>query len=216
MALPDSTAGAQIASGAFFPAWVGFLDIVGDPVRATTATVSLSFSSTGDSDLDGQTYIAVDPTMVGVTPFQNKEGGSETLTVSLSGIVGPDSDLLNAIGNKANWQGRTARFWAVIYDPDGVQKGAVWNIYTGRMSAARINAMPDNQIVEIDIENYLASLKEASGRTYLDQEKFDPNDYTPRLKIAVANGATKGVTDGVSGTYWRQAAEYNLGKGWIG
>lgn len=196
VSLPDSTAGAQLSSGAFFPAWVAFLDISGDPVRVTTANVALTFSGTGDADLDGFTYDAVTPELVDVGAVKNQEGGSETLTVSLSGIVGPDTDLLNAIGNVGNWRGRTARLWCIIYDPSGVQQGAVWNFYTGRMSAARITGAPESQTIAMDIENYLASLKAASGRTYLDQAQFDPGDHSAELKIGAANGAEKGVKDG--------------------
>lgn len=194
MALPDAAAGTQIASGGFIPAWVAYLDIVGDPVRATTARMSLTFSGTGDADLDGQTYSAVDPTVIDIGGVKNQEGGSETLTCSLSGIVGPDTDLLNAIGNTANWRGRPARLWSIIYNPDFVQQGAVWAYYTGRMSAVRLIGSPDAQTVQMDIENYLASLKQASGRTYMDQEYFDPADHSAKYKIAVANGYTKGST----------------------
>lgn len=215
MALPDATAGAAL-TGDFVPAWVAYLDIVGDPVRVTTAPYSLSFSGTGDSDLDGQNYSAVDPSLVSIGAVKNQEGGSETLTCSLSGIVGPDTTLLNVIGNVTNWRGRTARLWCVVFSPSGAQQGAVWAFYTGRMSALRIRGAPSDQTVEMDIENYLASLKQASGRTYMDQAKFDSGDLSARLKIAAANGATKGVvstaaTPWTRGSYDDLAALYGQG-----
>lgn len=193
MALPDSTAGAQLASGSFAVAWLAWLDIVGDPVRATTAPRSLTFGSVGDPDLNGQTFDAVDPTMVSVTDVRNAEGGSETISFTLSGIVGPDTALLNILGDPSQWRGRTARLWAVIYDEAGTQQGAIWPIYTGRMSAMQIIGDPSQQTVKLDVESYLAALKQASNRTYLDQASFDPNDNTAALKIGVANGNTKGV-----------------------
>lgn len=203
MSLPDATAGTQLLTD-FIPAWVCFLDVSGDEVRVTTAANSLTFSSTGDADLDGFTYSAISPSVVNVGPVANKEGGSDTLTVSLSGIVGPDTDLLNAIGDTTLWRGRSARLWAVIYNPSMVQQGAVWAYYTGRMSSIRLSGAPDNQTVEMDIENYLASLKQASGRTYMDQDKFDAGDLSSKLKIACANGFTKGAAN-VSGIsdQWR-------------
>lgn len=193
MSLPDSAAGSQLASGFFDPAWVAFLDFDGDPVRATTAGKSLSFSGTGDADLDGHTFIAVDPTMVSVGDVKNAEGGSETLSFMLSGIVGPDSDLLNIIGKRALWHGRNARLWAVIYNESGGQQGAIWPVYTGRMSAIQIVGDPSAQTVKLDVENYLASLKQASGRTWLNQAIYDSVDNTAALTIGVANGAKKGV-----------------------
>lgn len=193
MALPDNAAGAQLASGSFAVAWLAWLDIVGDPVRATTAPRSLTFGSVGDPDLNGQTFDAVDPTMVSVTDVRNAEGGSETISFTLSGIVGPDSTLLNILGDPSLWRGRTSRLWAVIYDEAGTQQGAIWPIYTGRMSAMQIIGDPSQQTVKLDVESYLAALKQASNRTYLDQSSFDPLDNTAALKIGVANGNTKGV-----------------------
>jgi len=193
MSLPDATAGAQLARSSFAVAWLAYLDILGDPVRATIAPRSLTFGSVGDPDLNGQTFDAVDPTMVSVTDVKNAEGGTDTISFTLSGIVGPDSTLLNLLGNQANWRGRTARLWAVIYDEAGVQQGAIWPVYTGRMSAMQILGDPSQQTVKMDVESYLASLKQASNRTYLDQSSFDPLDNTAALKIGVANGNTKGV-----------------------
>jgi hypothetical protein len=136
--------------------------------------------------------------MVGVTDVKNAEGGSDTLSFTLSGIVGPDTDLLNIIGDVSLWRGRPARLWAIIYNESGTQQGAVWPVYTGRMSAAQIIGDPNQQTVKVDVESYLVSLKQASGRTYLDQASFDPVDTTARLKIGIANGATKGVSNAAS------------------
>ncbi|MFA7505299.1 MAG: hypothetical protein WCZ28_11415 [Burkholderiaceae bacterium] len=210
MSLPDATAGATIASGSFSPAWMAFLDFAGDPVRATTAPYSLTVASSGDPELDGYTFDAVDPTMVSVGDVKNAEGGSETLTFMLSGIVGPDSDLLNTVGDTSLWRGRTARLWAVIYDEAGVQQGAIWPVYTGRMSALQIGGSPSAQTVKLDVENYLASLKQASGRTYLGQKSFDPIDNTAALTIGVANGATKGVAGAVPTPSWWGRLPYNF------
>ena len=193
MAGPDTAAAAQLGREFFTAAWIAYLDFQGDPVRATTARVSLSFAATGDADLDGHSFDAVDPSLIGIGDIKSAESGSETLPFTLSGIVGPDSDLLNIVGDTSKWRGRTARLWAVIYDQNGTQQGAVWPIYTGRMSALQIVGAPDSQTVKLDVENYLASLKQASGRTYLDQALFDPGDNTASLMIGVANGATKGV-----------------------
>ncbi|ODU71351.1 MAG: hypothetical protein ABT11_04075 [Novosphingobium sp. SCN 66-18] len=213
---PDAAAGAQLASGYFDAALLCWLDFDGDPVRVTTAGASLAFTGTGDAELEGFTFDAVDPSLVGVTDVLNKQGGAETLSYTLSGIVGPDSDLLNMLGNPALWRGRTARLWAAIYDETGARKGAVWPVHTGRMSAFQIVGEPAEQTVKLDVETYLASLKKASGRTYLDQAQFDTLDNTAALTIGVANGATKGVKGAVTvagaffdpqgSYYWRENA----------
>jgi len=198
MSLPDSTAGAQLASSGFQVAWLAWLDFDGDPVRATTAGRSLAMSGTGDADLDGYTFDAVDPTMVTVSDVKNKEGGAESLTFTMSGIVGPDTDLLNIIGDRSLWQGRTARLWAIIYNEAGTQQGAVWAVYTGRMSGVEITGTPESQTIILDVESYLAYMKQPSGRTYLDQSQFDPDDNTASLKISAANGSKDGAAKAYS------------------
>lgn len=193
MSLPDSTAGAALSSSSFQVGWLAWLDFDGDPVRATTAGYSLTMAGTGDAELDGYTFDAVDPTMVSVSDIKNKEGGSETITFTMSGIVGPDTDLLNTIGDPSLWQGRTARLWAIIYDETGAQQGAVWPVYTGRMSGIQIAGDPSNQTIILDVESYLAYMKQPSGRTYLGQSQFDPDDNTAALKISAANGSKDGA-----------------------
>lgn len=212
MALPDATAGAQLSSGYFNPAWMAWLDFDGDPVRVTTAGRALTFIGSGDAELDGYTFDAVDPSLVGVTEVHNKEGGAETLSFTLSGIVGPDTDLLNVLGNPALWRGRTARLWAAIYDAGGVLQGAIWPVYTGRMSALQIVGEPSGQTVKLDVESYLASLTKASGRSYLDQPQFDGNDNTAALTIGIANGSTKGIAHGSSAQYGGTAPYRGLAR----
>lgn len=211
MALPDALAGAQLASGYFNVAWLAWLDFDSDPVRVTTAGNSLVLAGTGDAELDG-TFDAVDPSLVGVTEVHNKEGGAETLSFTLSGIVGPDTDLLNVLGNAALWRGRTARLWAAVYDAAGVQQGAIWPFYTGRMSALQIVGEPSGQTVKLDVESYLASLTKASGRSYLDQPQYDGNDNTAALTIGIANGSTKGIAHGTSASYGGTAPYRGLAR----
>lgn len=211
MALPDALAGAQLASGYFNVALLAWLDFDGDPVRVTTAGNSLVLAGTGDAELDG-TFDAVDPSLVGVTEVHNKEGGAETLSFTLSGIVGPDTDLLNVLGNPALWRGRTARLWAAVYDAAGVQQGAIWPFYTGRMSALQIVGEPSGQTVKLDVETYLASLTKASGRSYLDQPQYDGNDNTAALTIGIANGSTKGIAHGTSASHGGTAPYRGLAR----
>lgn len=174
------------------PPFLIWLDIPGDPVRATTWEESLRLSGTGDPDLDGQLFSAVDPTMADVTGVKRATGGTETVTASLSGIVGPNSDLLDILGDETKWKGRVARLWFLTLNAAGDRVGAVVPFYTGRMVGFSISGSPKMQTAKITIETYLASLTSASNRTYLDQADFDPGDGSATLTLAVANGAKAG------------------------
>ncbi|KQO51412.1 hypothetical protein [Sphingomonas sp. Leaf257] len=188
MSRPDAAASAALDASVIRPVFFCYLDIVGDPMRACTAGRSFGFSGTGDVDLDGFTFDGIDPTVVDIGPVRNKDGGADAVTAKLSGIVALDADLLNIIGNKANWQGRTARLWRMIRDENGNQQGGVQHYYTGWMTSLAIGGSPESQTINLTIESYLAAFSKASGRTYLDQDTFDPGDQSARAAIAVANG----------------------------
>ena len=181
------------------PAFFVFLDILGDPVRASTAGYDVSFTAgqTGDPDLDGHTFGGIDPRVVNIGELTNSRGGSDTLECSLSGLLLPDNDLLNTVANKANWRGRVARFWVQIRDENNVWRGKIAHYHTGYMWSLEIEPSPERQIITLKTENYLSFLKRASGRTYLSQNIFDPNDQSARATIGAANGA-KGPASGVN------------------
>lgn len=196
---PDATATAALGAEVVRPAFLCWLDINGDPVRATTWPVSLEMSGTGDTDLDGYTFHAVrDPTLVNVSPVTHQDGGSEAVTASLSGLILPDSDLFDVIGDPANWRGRDARLWAGVYDENSVQQGAIWAYHTGKMTSLSIRGSSQGQVIEVSIETYLASIAPASNRTYLDQSYFDSGDESAKASIAIANGVS-GSNPGVQG-----------------
>lgn len=200
MSRPDSTAKAALDLQLLHPCFVGYLDFSGDPMRVTTAPYSVTFSSTGDTDLDTYTFDAMDPQIISVSEVQHKEDGSETVTASLSGLATVDTALLNIIGDTSLWRGRTASLWLMLYDTSYARVGNVWRFYTGRMMSAAIKGDIAGQTIEIQIEGYLASLSQASNRTYLDQSYFDSGDLSAAASIAIANGThNTGAGSGLGG-----------------
>lgn len=205
----DANAKAALDGHAVRPVFFAFLDILDDPVRACTAGRSMSLAGTGDDDLDGFTFDGINPTVVDISPVKNSAGGSGTVTAKLSGIAALDQDMLEQVGDPANWQGRTARLWKMIRDGDGAQRGAIQHYYTGYMVALSVGGSPEGQTINLTIESYLAAFSEASNRTYLDQESFDPGDLSARASIAIANGisGTPIVQNTMNfGDLWRHAA----------
>jgi hypothetical protein len=195
---PDAAAIAQLGRSVVRPRFLVWLDIAGDPLRATTWPAPITPSGTGDADLDGFTFAALDPRLVNITLPNERAAGTDTVTASLSGLLLPDADLFAVIGDRANWQGRTARIWMAVCDEDGVQQGPIWALYTGKMSSLTIGTDASGGVIDLEIESYLATLAPASNRTYLDQEYFDPADQSAKASIACANGVS-GSSLGLSG-----------------
>jgi len=187
---PDSAAQAALAADVRRPVTICYLDILGDPIRVTDAPYGFAFSGTGDADLDGFTYDAVDPQFVSVSSVKAKEGGTGTVTLTLSGLIGIDGELMNEIGSRAHWQGRSARLWKAMLDPASLQRvGAIWTYYTGYMSVPKIIGDQSSQTITLEVESYLGFFSQASSRTYLDQALYDAGDHSAELAIAIANGA---------------------------
>lgn len=189
---PDAVANAALAAHVRRPINIAFLDIAGEPVRVTDGPYHLTFAGTGDEDLDGHTFQALDPSVVSVGKVRAKEGGSDTVTLTLSGLAGIDDDVMTQIGNKAAWAGRDARIWKAMLDPVQLTRiGAIWCYHTGYMSVPKITGDRTSQEISLDVESYLGFLTQASGRTYLDQSSFDAGDLSAELAIAIANSGGK-------------------------
>lgn len=199
MSRPDPTAAAAL-DGDVLPIWLVYLDFADDPLRGCTAGQTLSFSGSGDPDLDGQTFDGINSQMIEVSDVSSSESGTDTVTVVISGIASLDADMLAAINNPAIYQGRTARLWRVIRDASGAQAGGIQPYYTGYMVTGYVSSEPDEQTITIQIEGYISAHSEPSFRTYLDQESFDSGDLSARAAIAIANGvgADPGIGSGVS------------------
>ena len=187
-----------------------YADFVDDVLRVTSGLYDLTLTGTGDSELDGD-YDSYNHEVIEVSPVKHNEQGSDTVTISMSGLLvgtvlqtdidgnyiyGADgkpltetsSDFLNMIGDRTRWQGRTARLWFYCVDENESLVGSYIPYYTGYMNDVSIDGDPDSQRVTLSIENYLVSLSGASNKTYLMQQVFDVDDLSGNATISAANG----------------------------
>lgn len=204
MSLPDSTAAAALGDQVIHPVFFAFLDFVGDPVRANSSGHDITPSGTGDDDLDDHLFLGISHVFVDVSPVKVGQGGSESVTAKLSGLPEIDSDTLNMLGDKTNWQGRVARLWRVIRDAEKTQQGGFQAYYTGYMTSLSIGGNEDGQTILVTIETYLAAFSTAPNRTYLDQQRYDSGDESARAAIAIANGVSGANGNTPQGTPYYQ------------
>jgi hypothetical protein len=191
--------------------WVCYLDVVGDPLRASTGLYDKTFSGTGDPDLDGDTYVSYPSDLISVSEVQHDEAGSNQVSVSMSGLIVNNIDFLNTIGNRSNWQGRTARLWWYVVDQNENQIGEVYSYYTGYMNDIMINGSPDSQTITMTIEHYLVTLTNTTNKTYQMQGEYDSGDESAARSIAAANGANKsGISTPFGGNF-----EFGPGTGGV-
>jgi hypothetical protein len=195
-----------------------YADFEGDVLRATSGIYDKTISGSGDAELDG-TYFSLDHNLIEVSPVKHNESGSDTVQVSLNGILAATeyvqerdgdlifqrdgaeirirgSSLLNILGDVTRWQGRTARLWFYIVDDDENQVGSIIPYYTGYMDDITIAGAPSSQRITLSIENYLVTLAGASNKNYLSQSQYDSGDNSAAATISAANGLVGGVIGG--------------------
>jgi hypothetical protein len=193
MSLPDATHAAALDAEVIKPIWFAYLDFEGDPVRANTSGADITPTGSGDPDLDDLEFTGISASFVDVSSLKVGEGGSDSVTARLSGLKGIDDDTLALINDPANWRGRDARLWRIVRNAANVQQGGFHAYYTGKMTGLHHRGSGEEQMIEVTIESYIDALSEASNRTYLDQENYDPGDKSARATLAIANGNYTGA-----------------------
>lgn len=194
----DSTGAAALDQPVIRAAEFIYADFAGGALRVTTYGADLVLSGTGDPELDG-TYSAVSASLITFGETTQKEGGSDTFTITLSGMKTLDAELLADIGDRSKWQGRVVRRWKRMYDENNAPIGAFIPHETGYMMTPEILPSAESQTIVMSCENYLAGLSQASNRTYMSQKYYDAADTSAHASIGAANNATTGPGAGVGG-----------------
>lgn len=195
----DATTQGALEATVLYWRMLLWADFDGDPLRATSGLYDRTISGSGDAELDGF-YDSYDHNLISVGPVKHNETGSDTVTVTMSGLL-LNADLLNMIGGRTNWQGRSARLWFYCADENETQVGSIIPYYTGYMNDVVIAGSPSEQRITLTIENYLATLSGAPSQTYMMQNLFDAGDLSANATLGAANGlgSGSGVSSAVGG-----------------
>lgn len=193
MPLTDAALSQQV----LYAFMVGFLDIADMPIRAALShsSVAVPEGMTGDADFDDQIFDALDPTFLSVGTIGHDEGGSETVKIRLAATIAGDAEVLNALADRAKFQGRRATFWIGLRDAAGAI-AEMRHLHTGYMSVPEISCEPDEQIITLRSENYLNIISGgAPKRSLLAQRDYDPDDASADAVAGAANStAPSGLT----------------------
>ena len=170
------------------PIRCALVDFVDDPMRLTDSPYPLSFSDTDDEDLDGFTFSPINNDPINVSDVTQNERGADTVTITLSGIIGLDSDTMNIIGDQSLWRGRVLRLWRLVFNESLQMIGYPDPYFTGYLSMPSFLFAADGSTISVTAISYTASLVGASNRTYLSQAEYDVGDLSAEASIAIANG----------------------------
>ena len=186
----DATTQGALEATVLYWRMLLWADFDGDPLRATSGLYDRTISGSGDAELDGF-YDSYDHNLISVGPVKHNETGSDTVTVTMSGLL-LNADLLNMIGDRTKWQGRSARLWFYCANENETQVGSIIPYYTGYMNDVVIAGSPSEQRITLTIENYLATLSGAPSQTYMMQNLFDAGDLSANATLGAANGLGAG------------------------
>jgi hypothetical protein len=175
-----------------------YADFVGDVLRGTSGLYDKVISGSSDTELNG-TYESFDHNLINVSTVKHNESGSDTVAISMSGLVVNNAAFLAIIGDKSKWQGRIARLWFYCVNDNEAQVGSVIPYYTGYMNEVGISGSADSQTVTLTIENYLTSIAGAQNKTYLIQNIYDAGDLSGAASISAANGMAEAGNYGYDG-----------------
>lgn len=192
----DATASAALDAQIIKPIFLGFVDFLNEPMRVNTSGADLTITGTGEPDIDGTPFIGLRADVVDIGGVANKAGGTDAITIKLSGLPDLDADMLAEIEDPTNWRSREIRLWRIIRNAANIQQGGVQHYYTGYMANLTMPVLPTGQTIEVSVESYLAAYGPASNRSYLDQDKYDAGDLSARAAIAIGNNASGGSPGG--------------------
>jgi len=86
--------------------------------------------------------------------------------------------------------------WFYCVDENETQVGQIIPYYTGYMNDISITGSPNQQTINLVIENYINTLSGTQNKNYLSQNLFDAGDLSGEASIAAVNGTSgAGLSD---------------------
>lgn len=143
MALAD-VLGAAIVR----PVHVGWLDFKTDPVYGWTGPGSFAPSSTGDSDLDGNTFVPT-AAAVAISDFVENQGFGKPLQLTFAAGDMEDEEIFQQlVVDQRAWLGRRAKFWLFFLTADESTVLSDFSVmFNGVMIGASLQRQPGQSAV---------------------------------------------------------------------
>lgn len=185
MALAD-----VLAAPVVHPVFVGWLDFKTDPVRGWTGPGAFAPTGTGDSDLDGETFLhAEGPISIG--DFTEDSGLGQPLPITFSaGEMDDEEAFLQLVVDERLFMGRTAKIWLFFMQDDESDVEADFDVlFSGVMVKAQTSRQPgEPALVTIECDQDLGRASHAPVR-WIDHQIFYSSDTWSTFINDLARGA---------------------------
>lgn len=192
MALADVLAAATVR-----PVTVGWLDFKDDPARGWDGPGSFLPIATGDTDLDGQTFLNADGA-VEIGDFKQDQGIGGPVTISFAaGETDDESIVTQLIVDRRAFLGRRAKFWRMFLSSD---EATVLPEFDVLFNGVMVGASAERQIgsaaqISVTCDQDTQKARSAPVR-WSDHQVFYPTDTASSFINDLARGAIAGGEPG--------------------
>lgn len=189
MALEDVLVAATVR-----PVLVGWLDFKDDPVRGWTGPGTFAPTSTGDADLDGETFASAGGA-VAITAFSHDQGLGGPVTVTFAaGEMDDEEVFLQIVADRRAYLGRAARFWQFFLSADEASVLPEFEaMFTGVMVHAETSRQPGQPAtISITCDQDTQKAFNAPVR-WIDHQLFYPGDTASTFINDLVRGTIAGA-----------------------
>ena len=184
----DLTAGmiTEVQEPLIKPVWILRLDIDTDPVYAWTGRVDFMPTGTGDTALDGFTFIGLG-NIGKIGNIEDAENGSSAVQLVLPGVDLNETALQQVVLNERLWQNRQGWIWfGLLNTTYGVIVNPV-RVKTGRIDQMTVAGDGSSGTVMVTLESHQSYVSQALNTRYSQQNELDATDTSQDYVHDLAN-----------------------------
>ena len=184
MAIEDILSAATVR-----PVTVGFLDFRSDPIYGWDGPGAFAPSGTGDSDLDGNTFLSVEGA-VDITEFGEDTGLGKPISISFAGGEFDDEVVFEQlVVDQRLFMGRRAKFWRFFMDADEASVQADFDtLFNGVMVGAELSRQPGSPaIITVHCDSDLSKARFTPAR-WADHQFYNSGDTATTFLNSLSRG----------------------------
>jgi hypothetical protein len=168
------------------PVLIAFMDIASDPITMWTGPGAFAPTGSGDSVLDGKTFLSAE-SVADVSDIQEDQGIGGPVTILLKANNLDQDALRQFVRDRRAWRGRPAYLWMGLFDSTAVAViASPIRIKTGIMTRVSVVRSTEDVFIELVIDSDLQNARSAKFE-WIDHQRIYPADRFSSFILELAN-----------------------------
>ena len=168
------------------PVLIAFMDIASDPITMWTGPGAFAPTGSGDSVLDGKTFLPAE-SVADVSDIQEDQGIGGPVTILLKANDLDTDALRQFVRDRSAWRGRPAYLWMGLFDSTAVAViSSPIRIKTGIMTRVSVVRSEQDVYIELIIDADLQNARSAKFEL-IDHQRIYPDDRFSAFILELAN-----------------------------